>query len=302
MAIDISQFDALAGQPIAEMGGKRPASLDQNNTDEKQGGLMGYWRKPGTGEICISSIGLTQSNDFFRRGYTYLGDEWGVFNLANGPLGWKPEQDNFRMLLHRGGITLFPLAQIYEHQWHLRPHPILRAKIEQQMAARDAAWDEALREVIPQLRGETWTVVECKLCPERLFNSTKDLESHEILHRPEKAQRLMGQSIAEAIKAANDGNTALVVTVLQQLTEQNAAMQNMVAVLMQQAGIQPPRVVAPAPAPTVAPGLSEDEHEAPIPGEEQWPMAEMTAAPTPSKKVASPRGRKPKAKSKPKGR
>ena len=196
-------------------------------------GKHGYWRRPD-GWICIHGMGASELRASIQVGRAPL-VAYGEFDMANGRGGWNPQQDPYRWLLEHGGIGELPVDQVLQLGWHRTPHPFLAQQV-QQLQRSGVSRDEAIRVVIPQLRGVELEDHPCILCPGRApFNSEANLRSHEIIHREDVRQRELGRSIQDAILAAQAGNTQALLPLLKQMVENNQATQELMAALLSRA-------------------------------------------------------------------
>lgn len=214
-------------------------------------GTHGYWRKLD-GWICVRGMGAAEMRAGVTVGRAPL-MQYGEFDTANGRGGWDTTRDPYRQILERGGIGEFPLSQILELNWHRRPHPILAARCQELVRLRSLTAEEALAEVIPQLRGFHREDFPCVMCPGRQpFNGEADLLRHEIMHQEDVRQRQLGRSIQDAILAAQAGNTAALVPLLQQFAQSSQAVQETLAALLlerQNAPVQAEIAAAEGPRP-----------------------------------------------------
>lgn len=198
--------------------------------DLENGGLHAYWRKPN-GDITINGMGPHEVQAAIESGFQLL-MPYGKFPLIpSKPGAWEPNTDPYYLILSLGGIKEFTLAQILEHRWHLRPHAVLAAQIKE-LAQKGMSEREALDATIPQLRGQEWKAEFCTYCPDKVFNDKHQLEKHEIVHKAEKGQRQMGETIAEALAAAQSGNMATLTPLLEQLAQSQQALTVLVQTLM----------------------------------------------------------------------
>lgn len=211
-------------------------------TDETaQGGLRDqrgsapycYWRKPervdpDTGAVTPGDIVFGQAGANGVRTKTRLRfimlPQYGEYPFNSGRGGWDPLIDPYLRLLEKGGIREFSAAQIKEHQWHIRPHRVLRRQIEayeQQGLSRE----QALLQVMPQLAGEDLTVHRCPSsgCP-RTFISQSHVDKHAgIAHKEELRNRDLQNAIAKAITGSAEGSATAfrdVILILGQNQEQ----------------------------------------------------------------------------------
>jgi hypothetical protein len=232
----MSLADAAAGRLLNLDRADASGNLDN-------GGLHAYWRKPD-GWITIGGMGAHEVQAALESEWQLL-MPYGKFPLVPSQKGgWEPHFDPYFLILSLGGIKDFSLEQIEGHRWHLRPHPVLAAEIKK-LTDGGVEAREALNSVIPQLRGQAWQAEFCTYCPERIFNDKTQLSNHEIIHKAEKGQRQMGETIAEALAAAQVGNTAALTPLLTQLAQSQQALTVLVEQLMKD------RVPTVAPSPIV---------------------------------------------------
>lgn len=197
----------------------------------ENGGLHAYWRKP-SGDIVISGMGPHEVQAALESQFQLLVG-YGKFSLTPGRKGgWEPNADPYYLILSLGGIKDFTLDQIMQHRWHLRPHPVLAKQIAE-LTARGLTEREALDTVMPQLKGVEFEAVYCIHCPDRVFNDQHQLGKHEIIHKAEKGQRQMGETIAEALAAAQSGNMATLGPLLETMAKSQEALTILVQQLME---------------------------------------------------------------------
>jgi hypothetical protein len=217
---------------LTDAASARLLRLDQPDAagNLENGGLHAYWRKPD-GDIVISGMGPHEVQAALESDFTLL-KNYGKFPIVPSRKGaWEPNFDPYYLILSLGGIKEFSLDQVYQHRWHLRPHPVLAAQIKE---LTDKGLDDrdALETVIPQLKGQDWKAVYCPHCPSRIFNNEHQLGKHEIIHKAEKTQRQMGETIAEALAAAQTGNMATLGPILETMAKSQEALSILVQQLM----------------------------------------------------------------------
>ena len=214
--------DAAASRPLIQEAPDAAGTLDN-------GGLQAYWRKPD-GWIVISGMGPHSVQANLEQDFTLL-KNYGKFVLQAGKGCWQPNDDPYLLILQMGGIKEFTVEQIMAHQWHIKPHPVLAEQIAN-FKRLGHSEREALDLVIPQMQGVEFEVYKCHLCPQRTFTQAHHLDKHAILHKAERTQAAMGETIAKALAEAQAGNMAALAPMLQSIAQSQEALTMLVAKLM----------------------------------------------------------------------
>lgn len=217
MAADIQSI--LSGPAFAGGGFSRneeASSYADNNSAPSM-----YWRKPD-GSIHLLKAGLNGADRMYT-GSVPL-QRYGMVTRATREQ--KTDNDEFSVLIERGGLSEFSAAQIFELHWHRRPsrddtptHKAIWRQVEL-AAVRGLSEHDAICEVMPQLTEAAWPEdVSCQYCFGRVFLSRADLHKHEsVMHRDDVRTRELRDNISDALKsqAANQGDMAQVIQLLAQ--------------------------------------------------------------------------------------
>jgi hypothetical protein len=207
---------ALQDQQLAESRVFTPPAADSGGS-LSGAGAQGYWKKPD-GTIVWGAYTVNGMRSYTRKRFMPLFEYPQFTNDLNKRTGFDPMHDSYRLILERGGIKEFGLAQIVELGWHRKPHRVLQAQI-QRLIDRGASEQEAMETVIPQLRGFVRVDVPCLLCPGKVLNSEDELARHEILHKEDVQTRRLSESISQAVTGGQAASTEALAPVLRMLAD-----------------------------------------------------------------------------------
>ena len=136
-------------------------------------GKHGYYRRsddggPAANWIVIAATTPTNRSDYEYKGFTYL-QKYGEFKNGTNEARaaeherdakgnpWNPAREPWRLIFQMNGAKEFPVSQIIEYRWHIRP---------------------PYREVtFPQLEGVEVTDYYCPECDKGVFSSVNPQEA-----------------------------------------------------------------------------------------------------------------------------
>lgn len=216
MAVDTAELDMTAEAPvdgqevvralreIQDVSGVSFGNLDLDDTGNAQ---FMYYRKPADcgepGYIFIESAHPYEYQARRRMGCVPL-DQYGTFEDISQKVSefpgeqvlrgakWDIHREAFRRILARGGAHEFPVAQVLELRWHLKPpYPGV---------------------TFPQLEGVEIKSFRCSYCAQQ-FTELLHLQKHEqVTHKDTSQQTQMARHLARA-------NTGVLKQVIEQQTE-----------------------------------------------------------------------------------
>lgn len=179
---------------------------------DRMTGRSMYWKKPendprvtDAGYIVTGSATPQELVRQMDKGFMPL-RMFGEFMLWNPNENWRVSNEPYRRIFQRpGGLMVFPVTQIIEHQWHLVPP---YAGI-----------------TFPQLAGVELTDIRCVEC-RRWFTSKELLSKHRSVgHRLTANNTALGESIAQAVGQMNQPMADAFRPMADALSKQAAALQ-----------------------------------------------------------------------------
>jgi hypothetical protein len=239
MAIAIE--DAVAGIDSDSSYESGFASLGERELQAKgwndpRNAPIGYWRIPDDrmprGRITMLQYGQNALERIEREAGVQLRN-YGTYKSDGGIGAWKPWTDPFLGIVQRNGLAEFDAQQIVDLGWHRPP-------TRQSKDSHRAAWkpvqaliddgmsqDDAVKTVMPQLRGRTLKDYICEFCPSRRFNTLANLKSHEsLMHKDHVLSRGIQEAIVNSQKENGGGQEKIVeaiLTLVQQLAGNKVA-------------------------------------------------------------------------------
>src|SRR3990167_2148230 len=157
----------------------------------------GYYRQPN-GWLTVSPITELEQLHYVSEGWTRLGS-YGLVEMTSVYMANHP----FEPLFQRGGAKEMCREQIIESGFHLKPPmvPVCGKVIDQYHRSHGSdCWAGAQPVVFPQLQGETFSGLDCRLCDRKGFPTERARDQHEsVMHKEEKGDIRTGKVLAESL-------------------------------------------------------------------------------------------------------
>lgn len=211
------------------------AELVAKGWNDPKNAPLGYWRIPddrmSRGRITTLLYGQN-ALERLERGDGIQLRRYGTYR-SDGPTGsWHPWMDPFLAIVQKGGLHEFDAQQIIDLGWHRPPkrnakdsHKIVWKPV-QALIDLGTDQDEAVRTIMPQLKGRDLKDYACEFCPNRVpFSELAHLKNHEsLMHKDHVLSRGIQEAIVNAQKETGSGQGEIVNAILE-LVKQMAASQ-----------------------------------------------------------------------------